>query len=192
MFISKSLNYSGRCFLSQISSRSIATGTDLSATGESLSWQKARPWHTDDSASNLAKDNEVTMPELFKGKKVALFGVPAPFTGTCTYAHYPPYKALQDQFKAKGVDKIVCYTVADPYSHYNWGKALGNDFDKITFLADDSCEWAKSQGLDRDYSGASLGHRSARFSMIVDDGIVKSFNMVDEAEKDAETLLDQV
>ena len=133
------------------------------------------------------------MSDLFKGKKVAIFGVPAPFTGTCSLAHYPPYKTLQDQFKAKGIDEIVCYSVSDPYALYNWGKVLGNDFDKISFLADVDCEWAKSHDLDRDYTVASLGHRSARFSMIVEDGIVKSFNLVeDNADKDAETLLEQV
>lgn len=150
------------------------------------------PQHMDDKNSNLAKDNGVTMQTLFKGRKVAVFGVPAPFTGTCTTAHYPPYKALQDEFKAKGIDEIVCYSVTDPYAHYNWGKAMGNDFDKISFLADVDCEWAKENELNRDYTAASLGHRSARFSMIVDDGIVKSFNMVTEADKDAETLLGQV
>ena len=57
-----------------------------------------------DTDSNLAVDNAVTMSDLFKGRTVALFGVPAPFTGTCTMAHYPPYQKLQDEFLAKGVD----------------------------------------------------------------------------------------
>lgn len=170
--------------------RDIAIGTDLKVS--SCTMQKARQWHMDDKSSNLAKDNAVSMETLFKGRKVALFGVPAPFTGTCTTAHYPPYKALQDKFKAKGIDEIVCYSVADPYAHYNWGKAMGNDFDKISFLADVDGEWAKENELDRDYTAVSLGHRSARFSMIVEDGIIKSFNMVTEADKDAETLLGQV
>ena len=69
---------------------------------------------------------------------------------------------------------------------------MENDFDKISFLADVDGEWAKEYELDRDYSGASLGCRSARFSMIVDDGVVTSFNFVEEAELDAETLLGQV
>ncbi len=170
-------------------SRNIATGTLL--TDSSTSWQQARPWHMDDKNSNLAKDNALTMTDIFKSKKVAVFGVPAPFTGTCTHAHYPPYQKLQDEFKKKNVDEIICYSVADPYSHFSWGKGLGNDFDKISFLVDDTCEWAKEHGLDRDYTAVSLGHRSARFSMIVDDGVVKSFNIVEEAETDAETLLGQ-
>lgn len=170
--------------------RNISIGTDLTASDITL--QKARPWHMNDEDSNLAKDNAVTMSDLFKGRKVAFFGIPAPFTGTCTTAHYPPYQKLQDDFLSKGVDEIVCYSVADPYSHFNWGKVMGNDFDKISFLADVDCEWAKSHDLDRDYRASSLGHRSARFSMVVEDGIVKRFNVVDDADKDAETLLTQV
>lgn len=90
------------------------------------------------------------------------------------------------------VDEIVCYSVADPYSHYNWGKSMGNDFSKISFLADVDCEWAKENELDRDYTGSSLGVRSERFSMYVDNGIVKSFNIVDEAEEDAENIMAQI
>lgn len=170
---------------------SIAAGTDLSKS--SVSWQKARPWYSDDDeGSNLAADNAVGMDDLFKGRKVAVFGVPAPFTGVCTHSHVPPYKKLEADFRAKGVDELVCYTVADPYSHYNWAKAMNVDTDKITFLADVDCEWAKENDLDRDYKAASLGVRSARFSMIVEDGKVKSFNIVEDAEKDADTLLEQV
>ena len=98
--------------------------------------------HMNDKDSNLAKDNAVTISNLFKGRKVAFFGIPAPFTGTCTTAHYPPYRKLQDDFLSQGVDEIVCYSVADPYSHFNWGKVMGNNFDKISFLADVDCEWA--------------------------------------------------
>jgi len=170
--------------------RDISIGTDL--TDSKCTLQNARPWHMNDSDSNLAEDNAVTMPGLFKGKKIAFFGIPAPFTGTCTTAHYPPYQKLQDEFRSKGVDEIVCYSVTDPYSHYNWAKALGNDFDKISFLADVDCEWAKSYELDRDYGVVSLGHRSARFSMVVENGIVTSFNDVEDADTDAQTLLEQV
>jgi len=144
-----------------------------------------------DKDSNLAEDNAVTMSDLFEGKKVAIFGVPAPFTGTCTTAHYPPYQKLQDEFSAKGVDELVCYSVADPYAHYNWGKGMGNDFNKISFLADVDGAWARSNDLERDYTVCSLGHRSARFSMIVENGIVTAFNLVEDADGDADHLLEQ-
>ena len=148
--------------------------------------------HMDDRNSNLSKDNAISMNDLFRGKTVAVFGVPAPFTGTCTTAHYPPYKTLRDDFSAKGVDEVVCYSVADPYALYNWGKSMDNDFARISFVADVDGEWAEQHDLIRDYSAASLGHRSERFSMLVEDGIVKSFNIVKDADKDAETLLSQV
>jgi glutaredoxin/glutathione-dependent peroxiredoxin len=171
--------------------RSITIGTDLKPI--SHTWQKARPWYmTDADGSNLAKDNARSMENIFKGRTVAVFGVPAPFTGTCSNEHYPPYKAAADEFLAEGVDELICYSVADPYSHHNWGKDLKNDFDKISFAADVDCDWATEFELNRDYSGASLGHRSARFSMLVKDGVVKAFNLVDDATKDAEVLLADV
>jgi len=170
--------------------RMISVGTDLKKS--TATWQQARPWHTEEGLSNLAKDNAKTMTDLFKGKKVAVFGVPAPFTGVCTNAHYPPYKSLADDFKKKGVDAIICYSVACPYAHFNWAKGMGNDFDKISFLADVDADFAKEFKLDRDYSAVSLGLRAERFSMFVDDGIVKSFQEVKDASKDAEVLLGQV
>lgn len=146
-----------------------------------------------DGKSNLAIDNARPVKEIFgPGRKVAVFGIPAPFTGVCTKAHYPPYKSLADEFKSSGdVDELICYTVADPYSHYNWSTSLGNDPDKITFLTDPECEWAKEVDLDRNYRDSSLGIRAERFSMVVEDGIVKSFNVVEDASRDAELLLQQ-
>lgn len=158
-----------------------------------ISLQKARPWHMSaEEGSNLAKDNAVTMKELFSGKVVAMFGVPAPFTGTCTNEHYPGYKAIADEFKAKGVDEIVCYSVSDPYAHHAWSRALDNDNSKITFLADPDGSFARAYGVNKTYDDASLGARSIRFSMIVNNGTVVNFHEVDNALKDAETVLEEV
>lgn len=169
--------------------RSISVGTDLTTSIKST-WQQARPWYMSDAeGSNTAADNARTMSNLFSDKTVAVFGVPAPFTGTCEQAHYPPYKQAAAAFAEAGVDKVICYSVADPYAHYGWAKGLGNDFDAIEFMADPSGDWAKEMELDIDFSETSLGLRSKRFSMLVQDGVVKAFHMVDEAEKDAEVLL---
>ena len=171
--------------------RSISIGTDL--TTSTATWEQSRPWYMDDdSGSNLAADNALSMSDLFSGRKVAVFGVPAPFTGTCTTAHVPAYKELADDFKAKGIDELICYSVTDPYAHFNWAKAMDVDLSKITFLADVDCEWAKEYELDRDYSAASLGVRSARFSMVVNNGVVQSFNEVEDAAGDAAVLLGQI
>jgi len=152
---------------------------------------------TDAEGSNLAADNAVTMSNIFENKKVAVFGVPAPFTGTCTNAHVPGYTAMVDEFKSRGVDEIICYSVTDPYAHWNWAKSMNVDVDnsnkQITFMADVDGTWAKEYDLDRDYTAASLGIRSSRFSMMVEDGVVKSFNAdIEDAEGDAKVLLGQV
>ena len=170
--------------------RTISVGTDLKTC--SATWQKARPWYnSDEEGLNTAVDNAQTMTSIFAGKTVAVFGVPAPFTGTCTYAHYPPYKKHAEEFTGAGVDTIVCYSVSDPYAMHGWGKSMGNDFDKIQFVADVDGVWAKEVELDNDYSKVSLSLRSKRFSMLVKDGIVKTFHLVDKAEKDADILLEE-
>lgn len=158
-------------------------------------FQKARPWDNDDIMKNLSEPNELSMSDVFKGKRVVVFGVPCPFTGTCSNAHYPPYKKLASDFKStKNVDEIICYTVSDPYSMYNWAEKLENDFDEITFMTDPVGEFAKEYELDRDYGFLGIGFRAARFSMFVDDGVVKVFNLVEEekAQEDAEKLFEQI
>lgn len=174
-----------------VSLRSISVGTNLiSSSSDDVTLQKARPWYNSDAeGSNMAADNAVTMKDLFANRKVAMFGVPAPFTGTCTLQHYPPYKALADDFKKAGVDEVVCYSVADPYCHNGWAKSMGNNSEDITFLADEGGSFAKSFAVDTNYDAVSLGNRSIRFSMIVDNGVVKTFNEVDDAPSDAENLL---
>jgi glutaredoxin/glutathione-dependent peroxiredoxin len=177
--------------------RSISVGTDV-ISSSTVSLQKARPWYNSDhDGSNLASDNAVTMNDLFRDKTVVVFGVPAPFTGTCTLAHYPPYKKLADEFlNSAGVDEIVCYSVTDPYTHYHWAEKMGNDRGKIRFLADaPDGSFAKAFGLAAEYDTEySLGLRSERFSMLVLNGIVQVFCMVaeDDANKDAETMLQNV
>jgi peroxiredoxin len=135
-----------------------------------------------DGSSNKAADNARTMSEIFKGRKVAVFGVPAPFTGTCTFAHVPPFVAKAAEFKSKGVDEIICYSVACPYAHYNWAKAMGVDQNAISFLADVDGDFAREFEVDAEYAEVSLGKRSKRFSMVVEDGTVTSFQIVENAE----------
>ena len=178
-------------FASSSSKRSISIGTDMISSVISL--QKARPWYmTDADGSNQAVDNAVTMKELFEGRTVAIFGVPAPFTGVCTNAHYPPYQELADSLMSNGIDKIVCYSVSDPYAMDGWQRALKNDPEKIQFLADPDSTFANAYGVDAKYESCSLGSRSIRFSMIVKDGIVTTFQEVEDAASDAANLLDSI
>ncbi|HKJ61173.1 MAG TPA: peroxiredoxin [Hyphomicrobiales bacterium] len=138
---------------------------------------------------------EKTTSDVFAGKKIALFAVPGAFTGTCTNTHLPGFLSSFDTFKAKGVDEIVCVAVNDPFVLKAWALATGAD-GAITFLSDGNAEFTKALGLDFDGSAKNFGTRSKRYSMLVEDGIVKSLN-VEEVNSNAvassaENLLKQL
>ncbi len=120
-----------------------------------------------------------TTDEVFKGKKVALFAVPGAFTPTCSNLHMPSFLNNIAAFKAKGVDTIAVTAVNDPFVMKAWAEKTGGD-GKIDFLADGSAEFAKGVDMVLDATAGGLGIRSKRYSMLVDDGVVKQFN-VEEA-----------
>jgi peroxiredoxin len=113
--------------------------------------------------------------DIFKGKKVALFAVPGAFTGTCHKMHVPSISQNADAIKAKGVDTIAVVSVNDVFVMDAWKKATAAD--KLEFLADGNCEFAKAIDLTLDASGNGLGMRSKRYSMLVEDGVVKKLNI---------------
>jgi peroxiredoxin len=132
--------------------------------------------------------------DLFKGKKVALFGVPGAFTPTCSIKHLPGYVANADKFKVKGVDTVACVAVNDVFVLEAWRKSEGVG-DTVKMLADGSGDFAKAAGLTFDLSGRGLGVRVQRFSAIVDDGVVKSLNVEEPGAFEvsgAEKLLSQL
>ncbi|MBJ3775690.1 peroxiredoxin [Acuticoccus mangrovi] len=120
--------------------------------------------------------SEVTVEELTKGRKVVLFGVPGAFTPTCDRNHLPGFIELLDAIKAKGVDEIAVVSVNDMFVMQAWAKSSGG-VGKITFLADGSADFAKATGLELDASGFGMGLRIKRFSMLVEDGVVKILNI---------------
>ena len=119
---------------------------------------------------------DLTTDALFKGKKVALFGLPGAFTPTCSKKHLPGFVANSDALKGKAVDAIVCLAVNDAFVMDAWGRdqKVG---DKVAMVADGDAAFAKATGLDLDLTGKGLGMRCQRFSMIVDDGVVKSLDI---------------
>lgn len=135
----------------------------------------------------------VTTAELFGGKRVALFAVPGAFTPTCSNQHLPGFVANANALKAKGIDTIACIAVNDAFVMGAWGEAQ-NVGDAIMMLADSDGGYTKALGLELDLSGHGLGLRSARFSMIVDDGKVTALNIDERGAleiSDAKTLLSQ-
>jgi len=114
---------------------------------------------------------ELTTNDVFGGKKVAAFGLPGAFTPTCTTSHVPRFNELADTFKANGIDDIVCIAVNDPFTLEAWQKER-HAFN-IKFLADPNGEFAEKMGLLVDLSDKGLGKRSWRYSMLVEDGVIK-------------------
>ncbi len=132
---------------------------------------------------------EISSNELFAGKRIAAFAVPGAFTPTCSKEHLPGFVGNADALKAKGVDLIVCLSVNDVYVMDAWGKDQ-NVGDKVMMVADGAAEFARAMGIDVSFPG--YGVRSDRYSMLVEDGVVKTLHI--EAEdafeiSDAETLL---
>ena len=118
----------------------------------------------------------LTTAELFGGRKVVLFSVPGAFTPTCSTKHLPGYVAQADAIKAKGVDEIACLAVNDVFVMDAWGRAQ-RATGKVLMLADGNAELTKKLGLEQDASRHGMGIRGRRFSMIVDDGVVKELNV---------------
>ena len=134
-----------------------------------------------------------TSEEYFKGKRVALFAVPGAFTPTCSARHLPSYVEKAGELKGKGIDEIACISVNDPFVMGAWGKADGSD--DITMLADGNGDFAEAVGLTMDGAKFGMGKRSQRYSMIVDDGVVKQLNVEAPGEyraSSAENMLDQL
>jgi glutaredoxin/glutathione-dependent peroxiredoxin len=127
----------------------------------------------------------ITTAEVFKGRKVVLFAVPGAFTPTCSMNHLPGFLEKAAEFKAKGIDEIAVVAVNDVFVMDAWSKHSGTQ-GKIKFLADGSGNFAKAIGLTLDLTDRGLGIRSQRYSMLVDDGIVKKLN-VEESVGKAET-----
>jgi peroxiredoxin len=125
-----------------------------------------------------------TTDEVFKGKKVVLFAVPGAFTPTCHKNHLPGFLQNADAIKAKGIDTIAVTAVNDGFVMDAWKKA-SNAEGKIEFLADGNGDFAKAIDMTLDGSGNGLGTRSKRYSMLVEDGVVKKLN-VEEAPGKAE------
>ncbi len=136
----------------------------------------------------------VSVQDLVKGKRVVIFGLPGAFTPTCSAKHLPGYVSLADRLKAKHIDEIVCLSVNDAFVMGAWGKEQGVE-GKVRMLADGSAAFSKAMGLELDLTERGMGIRCQRFSMLVDDGVVKSLNVEAPGKfevSDAETMLAQI
>jgi peroxiredoxin len=135
----------------------------------------------------------VSSDDYFKGKTVAVFGLPGAYTRTCSSRHLPGYVANADALKAKGINEIACVSVNDAFVMGAWGKEH-NAGGKVTMLGDGSCELTEALGLTVDRIAAGMGIRSQRYSMVVKDGVVSELNVEPSGEygvSSAEAMLER-
>ncbi len=138
--------------------------------------------------------NDFKVDDLTRGKKVVIFGLPGAFTPTCSAKHVPSYLQNIDRLKAKGVDEVICMAVNDAFVMGAWArdqKTAG----KVRMMGDGSANYTKALGLEFDLSARGLGLRCQRFSMLVDNGVVKLLNVEAPGKyevSDAETMLKQM
>lgn len=143
---------------------------------------------TDDGTKTRSVD------ELVRGRRVVIFGLPGAFTPTCSTRHLPSYIERQSDLKTKSIDDIFCVSVNDAYVMHAWSKNLGG-VGKIRMIADGNAEFTRVTGLDSDRTEVGMGIRSRRYSMYVEDGIVKILNLEGPGQfevSDAGTLLAQL
>jgi glutaredoxin/glutathione-dependent peroxiredoxin len=136
--------------------------------------------------------NKINTTEAARGKRIVIFGLPGAYTPTCSAKHVPGYLQNLDALKAKKVDEVWCVSVNDGFVMAAWGreqKGIG----KIRFLGDGGAELTKKLGVETEIPG--MGVRMKRFSMLVDDGVVKSINVEQPGKfevSDAASMLKQL
>jgi peroxiredoxin len=138
--------------------------------------------------------NNFTVSEQTKGKRIAIFGLPGAFTPTCSAKHVPSYVQNADKLRAKGIDEVWCIAVNDAFVMGAWGKdqQCGG---KVRMMADGSAVFTKALGLEMDLTPRGMGVRSQRYSMVVDNGVVKALNVEQPGKFEvsgAETMLQKL
>ena len=114
---------------------------------------------------------DMTSADVFRGKRVVLFALPGAFTPACSDAHLPGYERLYDEFKKLGVDAVVCLSVNDAFVMFQWAKS--RSIEKVLMLPDGNGDFTRRMGMLVDRTKNGMGYRSWRYSMFVDDGVIK-------------------
>lgn len=136
---------------------------------------------------------DVTSRELFAGRKVVVFALPGAFTPTCSSSHLPRYEELAPEFRKAGVDEIVCVSVNDGFVMEAWRDNQGCH--AVRLVPDGNGEFTRGMGMLVDKNDLGFGARSWRYSMLVDNGVVKKMFIEPDVEgdpyevSDADTML---
>jgi len=163
-------------------------------TGDRLPNGRLQEYIEVESAGCSIGPNSFEIEQLAKGKTIVVFGVPGAFTPTCSAEHVPGFLRNYEQLRAKGVDEIWCFAVNDAFVMGAWGRDQ-HAGGKIRMMADGSAEYTGKLGLELDLRARGLGVRCQRFSMLVQDGVVKKLNVEAPGKFEvstAETMLRQL
>jgi glutathione-dependent peroxiredoxin len=136
---------------------------------------------------------DLTTQGLFAAKRVVVFALPGAFTPTCSSAHLPRYDQLVPVFRALGIDDVVCISVNDGFVMEAWGRE--QNVRHVTLIPDGNGEFTEKMGMLVGKQDLGFGPRSWRYSMYVEDGVIR--RMFIEPERpgdpyevsDADTML---
>jgi peroxiredoxin len=164
------------------------------SVGDRLPDGELREFVEDERQGCTIGPNVFKVEQIVRGKKIALFGVPGAFTPTCSNKHVPGYRDHASELQSHGVDEIWCLSVNDPHVMGAWGRdqKVGG---KIRMMSDGNGSYAKKLGLEVDLAASAMGLRCRRFSMLVEDGVVKQLNVEQPGKfevSDAATMLKQL
>lgn len=137
--------------------------------------------------------NSFDIEKATAGKKIAIFGLPGAYTPTCSAKHLPGYVQTASQLKAAGIDEIWCVAVNDAFVMGAWGRDQKTQ-GAVRMMADGSADFARATGLTLDLTSKGMGIRAQRYSMLVDNGVVKTLNIEAPGKfevSDAATMLAQ-
>ena len=96
----------------------------------------------------LDKDpKEISLKQIIGDDKVILFGLPGAFTRTCSAKHLPGFINASEEIKKKGVKKILCISVNDPFVMNDWGK-IHNVGNKILMVGNYNATFTKNIGSE--------------------------------------------
>ena len=162
--------------------------------GDRLPDAKLFEYHETEEGGCSIGPNAFQVADLLKGRKIVIIGLPGAFTPTCSAKHVPGYVERYDEFRAKGVDEIWCVSVNDAWVMGAWARDQ-HTAGKVRMMGDGNVEFTRAIGLDADMSRVGYGIRSRRYSMLVEDGAVKQFNLEAAGKfevSDAATMLAQL
>lgn len=137
--------------------------------------------------------NSFDIEKATAGKKIAIFGLPGAYTPTCSAKHLPGYVQSASQLRAAGIDEIWCVAVNDAFVMGAWGRDQKTQ-GAVRMMADGSADFARATGLTLDLASKGMGLRAQRYSMLVDNGVVKTLNIEAPGKfevSDAATMLAQ-